>query len=415
MHDVGDSRNFFCRLLLASTPKTLEDTEPRAKYAESLGLAIHAEINNREAIESSIAAMFAGEADAIGERLKQKRLFNNGAVEAAQFIEEYLAKGKKSFDPTVNLANGLDTFVLYRILGNDLPPRHKEGQVLENLKFILDCESEFENCQKLWIVNRIVDPKPEKAIIELLERYEQEYIHIPFFPEEYAALEIDTEGFGEPDFFNSNTYRQLGPVAKEYALNFTYRHKNVYVMNNNGARNTALRDGIQRAKWVFPWDGNCLIADNAWQLITEGIKTVKEEKYLIVPMTRVVNNCDLLNPEFIPNPIEEPQIIFRCDAKEEFDERMQYGRLPKIQLLWRLGVPGKWDEWKFQPWEKYDRNLCREAGLFKHLGWVARLSSGELDGEKDFDLRNNLRNQAIRDFLDNATKKISAVVSTNEK
>ena len=391
----------FLPIITSSTPKTLEDTEPRAKYAESLGLAIHAEINNKEAIESSIEAMFAGEADTIRERLKKKGLFNNGALEAAQFIEEYLDRGKEAFDNSLELINGSDTFVLYRILGNDLPPRHKKGQVLENLKFILNYESEFENCQKLWIVNRIVDPKQEKAIIELLERYDREYIHIPFVQEEYAALEIDTEGFSEPDFFNSDTYRKLGPVAKEYALNFTYRHKNIYVMNNNGARNVALRDGIERAKWVFPWDGNCFITDNAWKFIIEGIETVKQEKYLIVPMTRVLDNSDLLNPEFIPNPIEEPQIIFRCDAKEEFDERMQYGRLPKIQLLWRLGVPGKWDEWKLQPWEKYDRNLCREAGLFKHLGWVARLSSGKLDGEKDFDLRNNLRNRAIRDFLNN--------------
>jgi hypothetical protein len=171
-------------------------------------------------------------------------------------------------------------------------------------------------------------------------------------------------------------------------------------MNNNGARNVALRDGRSRAKWVLPWDGNCFITQGAWKLISDGIENFKDEKYAIVPMTRTLNNADLLDPKFIPNPVEEPQIIFRCDAVEEFNDQMQYGRLPKIQLLWRLGAPGKWDEWKLQPWEKYDRSLCREAGLIKHIGWVARLSSGKQNQEKDSDLRNNLRNQAIRQFLD---------------
>jgi UDP:flavonoid glycosyltransferase YjiC (YdhE family) len=391
----------FLPIITSSTPNTLEDTAPRAKYAESLGLAIHAKINDQTAIESAIEDMLAGKVDTIREKLKREKPFANGGIEAAQFIEKCVLQGREKLDDTSHRVKGLDTFVLYRILGNDLPPRHKKGQILENLKFILDHEPELKNCQKRWIVNRIIDCEQEKAIINLLKQNAQEYIHIPFVAQEYAAIDLDYEGFPEPDFFNSETYHKLGPVAKDYALNYTYRHKNIYVMNNNGARNVALRDGLKLAKWVLPWDGNCFITQGAWNLILEGIKTLKDEKYIIVPMTRVLNNLDTLNPEFIPNPVEEPQIIFRCDAQEEFNEQMQYGRLPKIQLLWRLGVPGKWDDWKLQPWENYDRSLCREAGLFKHLGWVARLSSGKQDQEKDSDLRNNQRNEAIRSFLDN--------------
>ncbi len=390
----------FLPIITSSTPNTLEDTAPRAKYAESLGLAIHAKLNDQTAIESAIQDMLAGKSDLIREKLKREKPFSNGGIEAAQFIEKCVIEGRKAFDNTLQHVNAPDTFVLYRILGNDLPPRHKKGQVLENLQFILHHESQFKNCQKRWIVNRIVDLKQEQAIINLLERYSQEYIHIPFVSQEYAEIDIDDRGFSEPDFFNSETYNKLGPVAKDYALNFTYRHKNIYVMNNNGARNVALRDGRSRAKWVLPWDGNCFITQGAWKLISDGIENFKDEKYAIVPMTRTLNNADLLDPKFIPNPVEEPQIIFRCDAVEEFNDQMQYGRLPKIQLLWRLGAPGKWDEWKLQPWEKYDRSLCREAGLIKHIGWVARLSSGKQNQEKDSDLRNNLRNQAIRQFLD---------------
>jgi hypothetical protein len=40
------------------------------------------------------------------------------------------------------------------------------------------------------------------------------------------------------------------------------RFKNNYVINNNGARNAALRDGKARAKWVLPL-GRQLLSDCA--------------------------------------------------------------------------------------------------------------------------------------------------------
>jgi hypothetical protein len=73
-----------------------------------------------------------------------------------------------------------DTFVLYRMLGNDLPPRHEIGQTLANLRFMLDHEPELEACEKRWVVNRIVDPEQEAAIIALLEERGQSYLRIPF-------------------------------------------------------------------------------------------------------------------------------------------------------------------------------------------------------------------------------------------
>lgn len=61
-------------------------------------------------------------------------------------------------------------------------------------------------------------------------------------------------------------------------------------------------------------------------------ETVEEQgdrvHYFMVPMARMLSNQILLDPEFQPGvpkykteANEEPQIVFRCDAKEEFDER----------------------------------------------------------------------------------------------
>src|SRR5690554_3149337 len=84
--------------------------------------------------------------------------------------------------------------ILYRIIGNDLVPRHKKGQARENLEFILAHENEFMECEKRFVVNRIVDEQEREKVIELLELYGAEYVCIPFSHDEYSNAEFDIGG-----------------------------------------------------------------------------------------------------------------------------------------------------------------------------------------------------------------------------
>ncbi len=306
-----------------------------------------------------------------------------------------------------------DSFVLYRILGNDLYPRHKKGQSRENLKFILENELEFENCEKIFVVNRIIDEKEEYAIIDLLKYHQRQYIHIPFRPDEYIKISWDTDCLPESGFLASKTFENLGPEKKARVLGAIYRRKNNYVMHNNAARNIALRDGKKRGKWVLPWDGNCFITTSAWKQIRTDILSNPYLKYFIVPMARITDNNLLLSDDFSPEPSEEPQLIFRNDALEEFNEEFCYGRRPKVEMFWRLGVPGKWDLWKDDPWDMQRRPLSPEAGQFGVAGWVARLSSGMESLEKDsyhsFRQRGLVRLEAICETLQNVDIMISGM------
>lgn len=312
-----------------------------------------------------------------------------------------------------------DNFVLYRIIGNDLYPRHQKGQSRKNLEFIIEHEPELENCEKRWVVNRIVDRQEEKRIIDLLEKHDQKFLHLPFDPEVYAHLGWAMETFPAKDFLNSQKYQKLPLELKMRALVQTYRHKNNYVMNNNGARNAALRQGRRIAKWVLPWDGNCFLTKSAWQEITSKILAYPYYKYFIVPMTRVQDNQDLLDPDFRPEPNQEPQIIFRFEAKEEFDQSFPYGRRPKVELLWRLGVPGPWQRWKKEPWDLPFPELGAEAGQFAFAGWVARLFSGnpELEENKQlsFFKRGPARIEAIISFLNWLDQEILRPDPNNER
>lgn len=69
----------------------------------------------------------------------------------------------------------------------------------------------------------------------------------------------------------------------------------------------------------------------------------KDTKYFIVPMTRLLNNSILLNNlDQRPKAPEEPQIIFRYDAKEEYNLNMRYGRRSKVKRKEKRGQLEKW-------------------------------------------------------------------------
>ncbi len=272
-------------------------------------------------------------------------------------------------------------FVLYRIVGNDLWPRHRVGQSRENVAWILEHEPELAGCEKRWVVNRIVDSGEEEAILRLLEDAGRPYVHIPFRWDEYRAVDWDV--FGVPAEYAPGTrgFQQLSELMQGRVLMRLYRHKNNYVMNNNGARNAALRDGRGRAEWVLPWDGNCFVTREAWDEIVAGVRARPERPYHIVPMARITGNEDLLRAGFRPEAKEEPQVLFHRDAREEFDEGFFYGRRPKVELLWRLGVKGPWDDWPREPWDLDFPEFAAEAGCYNECGWVARLFSGRKEQE----------------------------------
>ena len=245
-------------------------------------------------------------------------------------------------------------YIFYRILGNDLPPRHRKGQGLANLKIILEREPAFQDVEKRWIVNRIVDPQQEGKIIKLLEKYAQKYHLVPFDRKKFKKIPREC--------FKERLDEMIGL---------------------NSARNLALREGRRLARWVLVFDGNCFFTAKAWQEVAQACLTNKEIKYIIVPMKRMVQGGKGI--------FCEPQIIFRNDSKDEFDEAFGYGQDSKVNLLYRLGVPGVWDEYDGDHKELSLKRRSKEFGAFVRAGHVWRLPSGNEGAE-----RNTIRREAYR-------------------
>jgi Alginate lyase len=306
-----------------------------------------------------------------------------------------------------------NTLVLYRIIGNDLTPRHLPGQSYKNLRFILEHEPSFPNCEKRWIVNRIFDSDEEAKILSLLEKYDQPQLRIPFLECEYSEIHWDTTGLPSTEFLFGNKRKSVDEQTQLIMDMHLRRHKNNYVMNNNGARNIAIRDGRNKAKWILPFDGNCFFTAEGFELLRSAILAAPWHRYFIVPLARIEKNELLLEPDFSPEATEEPQIVFRTDSAETFDESIPYGRRPKVELLWRLGVRGAWDRYHFFSWESGRPVYSAEVGQFKEAAWIGRLFSGRADlekGEKSFLSRGMERSRAIIKTLDTLDGKVLASV-----
>ena len=291
-----------------------------------------------------------------------------------------------------------DTFLLARIIGNDLEPRHRTGQSRENVEFILKNEPDFPGVKKLWIINRIYDADERKRIVDVLERNNQEYRSIDFDLSEYGKAQWELGRLPSGAYVFDDSHPNLEERIRLKLDVAVRRHKVLYAINNNGARNFALNVCRDEFKWIMPWDGNCFLTEAAFTTIAEKVRRRPHLPYLIVPMVRVEDNAILLDGKFSRPSLEEPQIIFRTDAKEQFNEDLPYGRRPKVDLLWRLGVPGKWDDFRVDSWDFPKPELAAESGQFQHVAWVARLDSGrpQLEiGPGSSKLREITRDEAI--------------------
>jgi hypothetical protein len=297
--------------------------------------------------------------------------------------------------PTTERAPG---FLLIRILGNDLPPRHPRGQTRRNLREILEREPDLPGCERRWVVNRIVDPDEEAAVIALLEARGEPYLLRPLARDgsDLPGWAWDAVVEGEPTYLAPSDPAERG---RDPRLRRLYDRRVRALIDLNAARNAAIDEGLQRATWVLPWDGGCLLTRDAYDALVATVTRDAELRYLAVPTARIADLEALDDPHLRPSPDQEHMLAFHRDAAERFDPRLTYGVREKVALLRRLGVPGPWDGWRWQP-RFGPPGASPEADRVAVAGWVARLPVGDEAQEVDPTLRWRARATAVLDVVD---------------
>ena len=287
--------------------------------------------------------------------------------------------------------------ILLRAIGNALPPRHDPEQAYENLKFTLENEYEFPYLEKLWVMNRIIDQTLLHRLEALLESHDQNYLVIPFNLTDYSKVQYRFDYFNPGgDIVHDSKYirgKMKGKKDSHYQVDEAVNQdKNLFVTNQNAARNSMIqfgKDYSPHSDWILPWDGNCFLHPYAYQEIYQALQSMPPtHKYAFTSMNRAINNDEVLQEEYHPHPIEEPQVIFHKTAVGRFHPLLRYGRRNKVEFLQRLKVKGPWDSWSpYLEWEvKHlgpffrpipDLQKIATEGKTRKAGFVTRLASGQ--------------------------------------
>ncbi|KAA5825593.1 hypothetical protein FPF71_06710 [Algibacter amylolyticus] len=253
-------------------------------------------------------------------------------------------------------------YLIFRILGNDLPGLHGNNQTLQNLEFTLLNEANFPDTEKIYLLNRIFDTNKKTKIKQLLDKYKFKFIDIPFNIDEFNKIKYNRNLQQQIDRkLNSTKKKNIIVSYLEYLMNSEFKNRqslikklynyNLYLINNNGSRNFCLEYGKEHGyEWTFVLDSNSYFTNKLFENIVNHIEETTE--YISIPQIRLsdnnIKNDELLDDslDFDSFPIREPQIAFKNTSKIKFNKKIPYGTAPKAELLRVLNIPGPWDKWK---------------------------------------------------------------------
>eukprot|EP00894_Picocystis_sp_ML_P000468 jgi/Pico_ML_1/50985/g2095.t1 len=80
--------------------------------------------------------------------------------------------------------------------------------------------------------------------MELLQRRGVPFRRIAFLAKEYKKIPYDTGCLPHPKYLLGDEFQRLKESRQARLMFSIYRLKNIYVFNNNGARNDALREAF---------------------------------------------------------------------------------------------------------------------------------------------------------------------------
>jgi len=110
---------------------------------------------------------------------------------------------------------------------------------------------------------------------------------------------------------------------------------------------------------VLPFDGNSFFTMPRWERLKAALKaaTAQGSTYVTLPLVRTVSVSPGEGTDGqlwrLPDVAEpgEPQVAFQRKSVLRFNPTIPYGHRPKVEILWRLGVPGEWDNYQSAPYE----------------------------------------------------------------
>lgn len=195
------------------------------------------------------------------------------------FVIHTASAGKTGVGADADLAKDPNTsafrpgsMVMYRLIGNDMPPLQCDGQLGVNIAYTLEHEGSWPSVQKRWILNRIIYQGQHNTIVRALKEHgfeDSDIIDIPFEYDVYSKMSTETDRL-------------------------------MYMAPQNEARNAGIdagfRDGFE---WVFMLDGNTFFTNDMWAFTANAARRAGSmgKEMLKIPYHRLTSmqNTELLH------------------------------------------------------------------------------------------------------------------------
>ena len=251
-------------------------------------------------------------------------------------------------------------FTVFRIIGNEMPPRDELNARDEVLKFILDNEPPLKNAKKCWMLNTIHDRIKREKYLSIFSEREMYTVYIPFNKKLFEEAKSEEE-------------------------------KIVHAIRINSARNFCIKHGKTMSRFTVVLDGDCIFTKDQWEIIHDQIiqdqKINRNRKYYSIPCSRSTMSHALISSEAML--MAEPMPVFRYDSEITFDEKIPFGKGDKLELLFRLNHNRETGK----NYQIIDDSICKSVGLVHHV------TASDYEIEKNTNKRIKLRDESIKLLL----------------
>jgi hypothetical protein len=247
----------------------------------------------------------------------------------------------------------MSRLIIGRILGNELTPRDTPGARLAGLQRVL---TQFERGyispdERLWVVNRVIDPELQAAYVKTLQAGKEPYVVIPFDPDEYAAATTRDE-------------------------------KIVAAIGINQARNELIDEGLAAGEYVLVLDGDCYFTTADYMELSNALVDHTLPYFSLRTLRTAADDPAAVLLE------AEPMVGFNAAGTLRFNEQLPFGQGDKLELLYRLGHS------KQNPHTALDHEEYTRV-----IGTVRHAATGNPQIDIDTGLRQEVRRQSIDALL----------------
>lgn len=240
---------------------------------------------------------------------------------------------------------------IYRIVGNELPPRDLPGARVRTTQYISQQLHFQEGVTQHWVLNRILDLRLQQQLLQTLQPTACVVSVLP----------------ADPKAVNTAT---------------TFHEKVLRAIDINKARNWAIDDGQARGyDWTVILDGDCHFTPEDLQAFLAVAESTDRPTIGIPSQRCLVQHGQEPQPVA---PLGEPMLAFNSKTRLRFDTTIPFGEGDKLRLLIQLGFAPEFGKNA----ELRDTTNCVLGGKVQHLCLDAASRRQEEDTLHRVDARN---------------------------